>query len=218
MIRLTAYISGRVQRVGYRAKVVFLAEEMGLVGIVQNQPDGRVLVVAEGEKKDDLEKFASAIRIENAFIHVDDLSAEYTQGTGQYSTFRKITGPNEVGERLDDGIEILKELVVGVNSLAVGLNNLTAITKDIATTTKDLTILTKEGLDKQDQGLGKMDQIIDKQDETISVLSSVDGKMDQTLDKQDETIEAIRDLKRNDERFVRMEKDIRMIKNRLGIR
>jgi acylphosphatase len=197
MIRLTAYISGRVQRVGYRARVISQANEMGLVGLVQNQPDGRVLVVAEGEKKEDLERFATAIRIENAFIHVEDLSAEYTQGTGQYSTFRKVTGSNEVGERLDDGIEILKELVVGVNNLAVGLNNLTMITKDIATTTKDIAITTKDIATTTKGGLDKQDQ---------------------TLDKQDETIDAIRDLKRNDERFVRMEKDIRMIKNRLGIR
>ncbi len=204
MIRLTAYISGRVQRVGYRAKVVSLAEEMGLVGIVQNQPDGRVLVVAEGEKKNDLERFASAIRIENAFIHVDDLSAEYTQGTGQYSTFRKATGSNEVGERLDDGIEILKEMLASLNNLTAITKDIATITKDtaittkdIAATTKDIAATTKEGLDKQDQALGKMDQM---------------------LNKQDETIKAIHDLKRNDERFVRMEKDIRTIKNRLGIR
>ncbi|MDM7939015.1 MAG: acylphosphatase, partial [Methanothrix sp.] len=197
MIRLTAYISGRVQRVGYRAKVISLAKEMDLVGIVQNQPDGKVLVIAEGEKKENLEKFASAIRIENAFIHVDDLSAEYTQGTGQYSTFRKITGSNEVGERLDDGIEILKEMVVSLNNLTAITKDIAATTKDTAITVKDLTTLTKEGLAKQDRGLDKMDQM---------------------LYKQDETTEAIRDLKRNDERFVRMEKDIRMIKNRLGIR
>jgi hypothetical protein len=163
---------------------------MGLVGIIQNQPDGRVLVIAEGEKKDDLERFASEIRIENALIHVEDVSAKYSQGTGQYSTFRKITGSNEVGA-------ITKDIA--------------ATTKDTAITVKDLTTLTKEGLAKQDQGLDKMDQMLHKQDQSLD-------KMDQMLHKQDETIEAIRDLKRDDERFVRMEKDIRMIKNRLGIR
>ncbi len=111
MIRLTAYISGRVQRVGYRAKVVSLAEEMGLAGIVQNRPDGRVLVIAEGEKKKDLERFASAIAIKNALIDVENVDAQYSQGSGQYSTFQKITGPEEVGERLDDGIEILKRML-----------------------------------------------------------------------------------------------------------
>ena len=49
MMRLTAYISGRIQRVGFRAKAVALATKMGLVGMVQNRPDGRVLVIAEGE-------------------------------------------------------------------------------------------------------------------------------------------------------------------------
>jgi acylphosphatase len=190
MIRLTAYVSGRVQRVGYRARVVSQALEMDLVGIVQNQPDGSVLVIAEGEKKEDLEKFASAIRIENAFIHVDDLSAKYSQGTGQYSSFKKITGPNEVGERLDDGIEILKEIVIS-------LKNLTVMTKDLTTVTEDgfenLTTITKEGF----ENLG--------------------GKIDQTLDKQDETIEEIRGLRVDlksymDRRFKRIEADLAELK------
>ncbi len=112
----------------------------------------------------------------------ENASAEYTQGTGQYSTFRKITGPEEVGERLDDGIEILKEMLASLNNLTAITKDIAATTKDTAITVKDLTILTKEGLAKQDQSLGKMDQM---------------------LDKQDGTTEAIHDLKRNDERFVR---------------
>jgi acylphosphatase len=67
MIRLTAYVSGRVQRAGYRAKIVSLAKEMELVGFVQNRPDGQVMVIAEGEQKD-LEKLASALLIKNAII------------------------------------------------------------------------------------------------------------------------------------------------------
>lgn len=102
MIRLTSYVSGRVQRVGYRAKVVSLAREMDLVGVIQNRPDGSVLVIAEGEKKEELERFASAIAIKNALIQADNVDFQFSMGSGQYSTFRKITGPEEVGERLDD--------------------------------------------------------------------------------------------------------------------
>ncbi|MGA9098274.1 MAG: acylphosphatase [Methanotrichaceae archaeon] len=105
MIRLTAYVSGRVQRVGYRAKVVSLANEMNLVGLIQNRPDGKALVIAEGERNE-LEKFASALRIKNAIIDVENVDTQYSQGSGQYSSFKKITGPEEVGERLDDGIEL----------------------------------------------------------------------------------------------------------------
>jgi acylphosphatase len=71
----------------------------------------------------------------------------------------------------------------------------------------------------------KMDKMLEKQDQTISVLSGMDEKMDRMLDKQDqmlgkqdETTEAILNMKRSDERFVRMEKDIRTIKSKLGIR
>jgi acylphosphatase len=50
-MRLTVHISGRVQRAGYRARAVSVAKELGLVGMVQNRPDGRVLVIAEGESR-----------------------------------------------------------------------------------------------------------------------------------------------------------------------
>jgi len=144
MIRLTAYVSGRVQRAGYRAKVVFLAKEMGLVGLIQNRPDGQVLVIAEGERND-LEKFASALRIKNAIIDVENVSLQYSQGSGQYSSFKKITGPDEIGERLDDGIEVLKELVVVLKDV-----------KEDTSSIKDLQV-----------------QTLDKRDTTISILKDV---------------------------------------------
>ena len=192
MIRLTAYISGRVQRTGYRAKVVSLAKEMGLVGFVQNRPEGLVLVIAEGENKDDLERLASAIKIKNALIDVQSISAEYSHGSGEYSIFRKITGPEEVGERLDDGIEILKELVVGVNKLVVGVNNLDA-------GLNNLTTITKDGFENQS---GKMDQMLDKQDDTIE---EIQGLREDTM-------------RRSDVKLSRIEKDIRLIKSKVGIR
>jgi len=191
MIRLTAYISGRVQRTGYRAKVVSLAKEMGLVGFVQNRPEGQVLVIAEGENKDDLERLASAIKIKNALIDVQSISAQYSHGSGEYSIFRKITGPEEVGERLDDGIEILKELVVGINKLAIGVNNLD-------TSLNNLTTITKDGFENQS---GKMDQMLDKQDETIE---EIQGLREDTM-------------RRSDTKLSRIEKDIRVIKSKIGI-
>lgn len=190
MIRLTAYVSGRVQRVGYRAKVVSLANEMDLVGIIQNRPDDSVLVIAESKKKDELERFASAIAIKNALIHSDNVDAQYSPGSGQYSTFRKITGPEEVGERLDDGVEILKEMLIDIRSLTVSVNKLTTLTEDGF---EKLTTLTKDGFE------------------------SLGSKMDQTLDKQDETIEEIRGLRLDlksymDKKFKRIEADLAELK------
>ena len=47
-LRLTAWVEGRVQGVGFRWWVRANALELGLVGYAENLADGRVKVVAEG--------------------------------------------------------------------------------------------------------------------------------------------------------------------------
>ena len=48
--RLTAWVHGHVQGVGFRWWTRSRALELGLVGYAANQADGRVLVVAEGPR------------------------------------------------------------------------------------------------------------------------------------------------------------------------
>jgi acylphosphatase len=50
-VRLTAWVSGRVQGVGFRAWVRHIASDLGLAGSATNLPDGRVEVVAEGSAR-----------------------------------------------------------------------------------------------------------------------------------------------------------------------
>ncbi|MCX6678382.1 MAG: acylphosphatase [Methanothrix sp.] len=198
MMRLTAYVSGRVQRVGYRAKLVSLASNLGLVGFVQNRPDGRVLVIAEGDK-DAVEKFASAIRIENALINVETVDANYSNASGEFSLFRKVTGPDEVGERLDEGIEILKCMLTGINNL---------------------TIITQTGF----EGLnGKMDDMNCKMDGLNNKMDGANCRMDKMLDKQDETVGEMKGLRRDlkdhmDQRFEYIEGELAEIKSALRVK
>ncbi len=49
-VRLTAWVSGRVQGVGFRWWVRSNALELGLAGFAENLADGRVKVVAEGDQ------------------------------------------------------------------------------------------------------------------------------------------------------------------------
>lgn len=49
--RLTALVGGRVQAVGYRAFVQRHARDLRLAGHVENLPDGRVEVIAEGPRE-----------------------------------------------------------------------------------------------------------------------------------------------------------------------
>jgi len=49
-VRLTAWVHGHVQGVGFRWWTRSRALELGLTGYASNQPDGRVLVVAQGPR------------------------------------------------------------------------------------------------------------------------------------------------------------------------
>ncbi len=69
MQRLTAFISGKVQKTGYGARVLSIARDFRLMGYVQNLDDGRVQVVAEGEDYD-LESLLAAIDIKNTLVQV----------------------------------------------------------------------------------------------------------------------------------------------------
>ncbi len=70
---------------------------------------------------------------------------------------------------------------------------------------------------------GKMGGLLDINGKMNVVLDKMNGKMDGMLDKQDKSIEEIRGLrvdiiKHSDERLMRIEKDIRAIKSKIGLR
>jgi acylphosphatase len=50
-VRLTAWVHGRVQGVGFRWWTRCRALEFGLVGEARNLPDRRVAVIAEGDRR-----------------------------------------------------------------------------------------------------------------------------------------------------------------------
>jgi acylphosphatase len=50
-VRLTAWVHGQVQGVGFRWWTRSRALELGLTGYAANKPDGRVQVVAQGSRQ-----------------------------------------------------------------------------------------------------------------------------------------------------------------------
>jgi acylphosphatase len=50
-VRLTAWVHGSVQGVGFRWWTRSRAMELGLTGFASNRPDGRVQVVAQGSRE-----------------------------------------------------------------------------------------------------------------------------------------------------------------------
>ena len=76
--RLTAWVHGYVQGVGFRWWTRSRALELGLTGYAANQTDGRVLVVAQGPRPV-CEQLVELLRGGTTPGSVDTVVAEYTQ-------------------------------------------------------------------------------------------------------------------------------------------
>ena len=122
MKKVILHISGNVQQVGFRAKAVAIANALDIKGNVQNLPDGKVKIVAEGEDAD-LERFIQGINIKNTLIYVNDIVKEYSNPIGDYERFYKLVSEGETDERLDTAADLLKELIHVSKSGFDGLEN-----------------------------------------------------------------------------------------------
>ncbi len=79
-------IDGRVQHVGFRYYARSRAVELELTGYVRNTPDGKVLVVAEGEQSA-LETLADYLRIGPPMARVRNLTVSRSPFTGSFDNF-----------------------------------------------------------------------------------------------------------------------------------
>jgi acylphosphatase len=86
-VRLTAWVSGRVQGVGFRWWTRSQAERLGLVGSASNLPDGRVEVVAEGPRTA-CERLAELLESSGTPGQVAHVTARYSRPEGGFAAFR----------------------------------------------------------------------------------------------------------------------------------
>jgi acylphosphatase len=77
--RIHLLISGRVQGVGFRYSALRTADSLGLRGWVRNLPDGRVEVMAEGDRGI-LDEFVQWCRRGPAGANVTNVSIESRNG------------------------------------------------------------------------------------------------------------------------------------------
>lgn len=84
--RLTAWVAGRVQGVGFRAWVRRTALGLGLAGSATNLADGRVEVVAEGSE-DDCVKLLAELRGGGAPGRVTRVTQRWSEPQGEPAGF-----------------------------------------------------------------------------------------------------------------------------------
>ena len=83
---LHAFVSGRVQGVGYSAFTRNRAKMLGLRGFVKNLPDGRVEVYAEGEEGA-LKELLDYLKKGPVLARVDGVEYEFVEPRGEYEDF-----------------------------------------------------------------------------------------------------------------------------------
>jgi acylphosphatase len=85
-VRVTAWVHGHVQGVGFRWWTRCRALELGLVGEVRNLPDRRVAVVAEGDRAA-CQGLLTALRGGATPGRVDEVVEQWGEARGSYAGF-----------------------------------------------------------------------------------------------------------------------------------
>jgi acylphosphatase len=85
-VRLTAWVHGRVQGVGFRWWTRAKALELGLTGYAANRPDGSVHIVAQGPR-DACQRLLDLLQAGGTPGHVDNVVAEWSQRGELISNF-----------------------------------------------------------------------------------------------------------------------------------
>ena len=195
MKRLTAYVSGSVQKTGYRAKVADFARMLGLKGTVENLDDSRVKILAEGNE-DKLKWFEEAININDNLIQVSSIEREYSEPMGDFSKFYKLVDKGETDSRLDTAASHLNNLIGAVNNLNDNLGRKMDVMIDL------------------NHNLGnKMDVIIDLNDNLGRKMDAMVDLQRETLNAQENLLEEVQESRKDlkgylEQRFEKLESEV----------
>ena len=75
--------------------VVMMARTLDIKGFVQNLPNGKVFIIAEGPKED-LSRFVKSIWIDNSRIKVEDIFIDCKDAKGEFNGFYKMNSKQEI--------------------------------------------------------------------------------------------------------------------------
>lgn len=82
MVRYTVHFQGHVQGVGFRYTTRTIARNFHVAGFVKNLPDGRVQLVAEGDKAE-LDRFLEQIDKQMS-EHIQNRDVMQSDATGEF--------------------------------------------------------------------------------------------------------------------------------------
>ncbi len=225
MRRVRAIVSGNVQRVGYRFRVATIARLLGVKGYVKNLEDGNVEIVAEGEE---ISRFLDEIKIRKPPIYVEDISISEEQPTGEFRTFKIVTGSleEEMVEGFGTGAMYLELLLDGQNKLLEGQNKLLEGQNKLLEGQEKLLEGQEKLLEKQEKLIEGQEKLIEGQEKILKsqerLLEGQEKLKDELSGMRSEVVSELKSMRGDlrsvfDERLRRLEEDMAKVKARLGV-
>jgi acylphosphatase len=147
--------------------VANLARERNVKGYVRNLDDGRVEIVAEGEDKE-LEDFLARIQVKEEPIIVERIEVHEEKPTGEFKTFRIVTGSLE------------EEMVEGFGTGASYLMLMLRLQKEMIGMQKETLKLQNETLSLQRETL---EEVRGLRQDLVSVLNERLRKLEEDVAK-----------------------------------
>ena len=86
MAEINAFVSGRVQGVGFRYFTVQKAKKLGLRGFVKNVPGGNVEIVAQGSREK-LELLVEMLKEGPCMGNIENVKVEWRKETKKFEKF-----------------------------------------------------------------------------------------------------------------------------------
>ncbi len=197
MKRASLRIRGNVQIAGFRTFIKTVADSLNVTGFAENDKDGSVKVVCEGEGEA-IERLINSVKQNSpSFVRIEEMKATYEGYKGEFSSFER-RGLDVPGEGESEMVTLMRsfdkkgEVMIGILS---SMNE----------TLKGVKGDTNKTLEKQDMMLEKQDETIDaidrSKEEIVTEISSLRGDLRSYMG----------------EKFAKIEYELEAIKAKIGM-
>ena len=190
MKRASLKIRGNVHMAGFRTYIKTVADSLNVNGFVDNEEDGSVKVVCEGEGEA-IERLINLVKQNSpSFARIEEVKATYEDYKGEFSSFER-RGVDVPGEGESEMVTLMRsfdkkgEVMIGILS---SMNE----------TLKGVKGDTSKTLEKQDETIDAIDQ---SKEEIVTEISSLRGDLRSYME----------------EKFAKIEYELETIKAKIGM-
>jgi len=197
MKRASIGIKGNVQMAGFRTFIKNIADSLNVTGFAENVEDGSVKAVCEGEEEGITGVISSVKENPPSFARVDEVSEEYEDYKGEFTSFERRGDNIPQKATLDDLLGVMK-------SFDSKAERVVSILGDMNVTLKSV---------KEDTSSIKED---------TKLIPSIKENTEMMLEKQEDTIGEISALREDlksymENKFAKIEYEIAGIKAKIGM-